>query len=385
MKGHIRRRGERSWAIVLDIGRDNSGKRRQRWHSINGTKKDAERELNRLLHSMNSGGYIEPSRLSVADFLRKWLDDCAKPNVAGKTFERYEQLVVQHLIPAIGNIPLAKLHPLHIQGCYSEKLAGGRKDGTGGLSPQSVVHLHRVLRTALNQAVRWKMLANNPADAAESPRAPRREMRALDEEGTSKLLVAFQRSRLCAPVWLAIMTGMRRGEILGLRWKDVDLEAGQLAVCQSLEETKSGLVFKQPKTQRSRRTIALPQLAVESLRRHKAQQAAERLAIGPGYRDNGLVFAGYEGEPWAPDAFSSAFAAQVRRTGLPHIRFHDLRHTHASQLLRQGVNAKVVSERLGHASVGFTLDVYSHVLPGMQDDAARRIDAALRRVIEKNN
>lgn len=381
MKGHIRRRGKASWAIILDIGRDADGKRQQRWHSVKGTKKEAEIELGRLLHSMSSGGYVEPSRLTVAEFLRKWLDDCAKPNVAGKTLERYEQLATQHLIPALGHIALSKLHPLHIQGCYSEKLSAGRKDGQGGLSPQSVVHLHRVLRTALNQAVKWQMLARNPADAVEAPRAPRREMRALDEDGTSRLLASFERSRLYAPILLAVTTGLRRGELLGLRWQDVNLDGAQLAICQALEQTKAGLAFKQPKTQRSRRTVALPQLAVEALRRHKAQQAAERLAIGPAYQDNGLVFARFDGTPWEPDAFSSAFAAQVRRSGLPHVRFHDMRHSHASQLLRQGVNAKVVSERLGHASVGFTLDVYSHVLPGMQDDAARRIDAALRPVL----
>src|SRR5687767_3979848 len=135
MKGHIRRRGARSWAIVLDAGRDATGRRCQRWHSVKGTRKDAERELARLLHEMNHGGYVEPSRLTVAEFLRKWLDDCAKPGVAKKTFERYEQLVVSHLNPAIGHVRLPKLHPLQIQACYSEKLEHGRKDGTGGLSP----------------------------------------------------------------------------------------------------------------------------------------------------------------------------------------------------------------------------------------------------------
>ena len=150
---------------------------------------------------------------------------------------------------------------------------------------------------------------------------------------------------------------------------------------QSIEQTRAGVSFKQPKTKRSRRMIAVPQLALEALRRHKASQAVERLQLGGGYQDNGLVFPHFDGRPWEPDRFSSAFAARVRRSGIPPIRFHDLRHTHASQLLRQGVNAKVVSERLGHSAVGFTLDVYSHVLPGMQDDAARRIDAALRLVI----
>jgi len=380
MRGHIRRRGK-SWAIVLDAGRNSNGRRQQKWHAVRGTRKDAERELARLLHSMNTGDYIEPSRLTVGAYLERWLQDGARISVSAKTLERYKQLIQDHLVPELDQIPLAKLSPLHIQGVYAEKLSSGRKDGSGGLSAQTVVHIHRVLRTALGQAVKWQILARNPADAVEPPRTERKEMRALDERETGDLLAAFHRSRLFTPILLAVVTGLRRGELLALHWADIDLDQTQISVRQSLEQTRSGLILKQPKTSRSRRTIALPQLAVEALRSHKAKQAAERLQLGPAFEDNGLAFPQWDGKPWAPDRFSSAFAAQVRRSGLAHVRFHDLRHTHASQLLRQGVNAKVVSERLGHAAVGFTLDVYSHVLPGMQDDAARRIDVALRPMI----
>jgi integrase len=335
------------------------------------------------LHSVHTGEFIEPSKLTLAEYLDRWLQDGARSTVSGKTFERYRQIVTDHITPTLGRTPLSKLQPLHIQGLYSNKLLTGRKDGAGGLSTQTVVHMHRILRRALGQAVKWQILVRNPVDAVEPPRVARKEMQALDEAETAKLLIAFERSSLRLPVLIAVLTGLRRGELLALRWADIDLETGQLSVKQSLEQTKAGLAFKQPKTSRSRRTLALPQLGIDALKKHKATQAAHRLNLGPVYQYHGLVFPREDGRPWKPDRFSSAFAAQVRRSGAAHVRLHDLQHTHATHLLRQGVNPKVVSERLGHSTVAFTLDVYSHVLPGMQDDAARRIDAALRLAIGK--
>jgi integrase len=381
MRGHIRRRGKSSWAIVLDIGQDSRGRRRQKWSSIRGTRRDAERELSRLLHSINTGDFIEPSKLMVADYLDRWLQDAARNAVSAKTFERYKELADNHLKPHLGQILLPKLQPLHIQALYSAKLASGRKDGTGGLSAQTIIHIHRVLRAALTQAVKWQLLNRNVADAVDPPKVTRKEMRALTEQETGKLLFALSGSKFYAPVLIAVVTGLRRGELLALRWQDVDLDQGRVTIQQSLEQTRTGLAFKPPKTNRGRRTIALPLIAVDTLRAHKAKQAAERLRLGPAFHDRGLVFCKADGEAWQPVNFSSDFSALVRRLPITRVRFHDLRHTHATQLLRQGVNPKVVSERLGHSTVAFTLDVYSHVLPGMQDDAVRRIDAALRSVI----
>ncbi|MCP4377573.1 MAG: site-specific integrase [bacterium] len=184
------------------------------------------------------------------------------------------------------------------------------------------------------------------------------------------------------PALLAVTTGLRRGEILGLRWSDVDLAAGTLTVQQSLEQIKDGLRFKSPKTHRSRRSLALPAMTVEALRSHRASQAEERLALGVAWEEHGLVCPRPAGAPWAPDTLSTAFAAFVRGSGMKPFRFHDLRHSHATHLLRAGVHPKVVSERLGHSSVGITLDTYSHVLPGMQQDAVRLIDVALKMAIK---
>jgi integrase len=377
MKGHVRERSPGHWAVVVELGRDEKGKRRQKWHSVPGKKRDAERELSRLLHEMNTGAYVEPSRMSVGDYLKRWLEDYARTNVAPKTYERYEEIVMKHLSPTLGHIQLSKLQPLQIQSYYSEALVSGRRNGKGGLSPQTVLHHHRVLREALQQGVRWLLLARNPADAVEPPRPRRREMKALDSETTGKLLRATQETRLSIPVMLAVTTGLRRGEILGLRWEDVDFENATLAVRQSLEQTRAGLAFKPPKTTKARRVVALPGLTIEMLKEHKKRQAARRLLLGRAWEDNDLVSPAADGKPWPPGAFSAAFLALARKTGVK-VRFHDLRHTHATQLLRQGVHPKIVSERLGHSTVGITLDVYSHVLPGMQEEAASRTDAALR-------
>ncbi len=284
----------------------------------------------------------------------------------------------------MGGYELSKLRPLHIQGFYTSAVTSGRKDGKGGLSAQTVLHFHRLIHRALGQAVRWQLLARNPAEAVEPPRPQRTEMRALEDAQIALLLKSLEGSRLHAPVLLAVSTGLRRGELLGLRWSDVDLERGCLTVNRSVEQTKQSLRFKIPKTERSRRMVALPSFTVDMLRAHKREQTEARLKLGPAYQNDDLILPREDGSLWPPDSFSTAFAAFVRRSKLPHVRFHDLRHSHATQLLKQGVHPKIVSERLGHSKVGITLDTYSHVLPSMQEDAARKIDAALRDAVAKH-
>ena len=281
-------------------------------------------------------------------------------------------------MPALGDHVLSKLRPLHIQEFYADALAKGRKDGNGGLSPQTVLHFHRILHKALAQSVRWQLLARNPAMAVEPPRPQREQMRALDDRETATLLKSVEGMLFYLPVVLAVTGGLRRGEILALRWQDADLGTGRAIISRSLEQTKEGLRVKGPKTERGRRTVVLPGFTVDALRSHKAQQATRRLAMGPAYSDHDLICAREDGTPWPPDAFSTAFAAFVRGSELAHFRFHDLRHTHATHLLRQGVHPKIVSERLGHSNISITLDTYSHVLPGMQEDAIAAFDASLR-------
>jgi len=378
MQGHIRQRSKHSWAIVLDVGLKPDGSRNTKWHSIKGTREDAERERVRLLHELNIGAYVEPANETVAVYLRRWLDDYARMQVSAKTFERYEEIVDKQLIPALGHYKLAKLRPPHIQGFYAKACQSGRRNGKGGLSPQTVLHHHRVLRAALNRAVKWGLLAINPADAVEPPRPVHKEIRALDESASATLLRAVAGTRFEVPVLVALTTGMRRGEVLGLRWSDVDLKAGTLAVRQTVEQTRSGVTVKEPKTQKSRRLVALAPMTVEALKSHRTAQVASRLALGAAYQDQGLVFSAADGSLWNPASFSAAFIGFVTDAGLPHLRFHDLRHSHATQLLRLGIHPKIVSERLGHSTIGITLDTYSHVMPGMQEDAAAQVDNALR-------
>jgi len=384
MRGHIKQRAKGSWSIVLDLGRDASGKRKQKWSTVRGTKKEAQAELSRLLNEVNSGAYVEPSRMLVSEYLKRWLKDYAEPNVSPKTAERYAQIIRDNINPALGQYQLSKLKPLHIQSFYTDCLTSGRKDGKGGLAAQTVLHFHRLLRKAFLQAVKWQLLARNPVDAVEPPRPQRKQMNAINESETAQLLEKLKGSTLFVPVLMAVTTGLRRGEILAMRWKDVNLDEGRITVNQSLEQTKIGLRFKSPKTERSRRQVPLPTLTVDLMNEHKRKQNEERLRLGPLYQNNDLVFPRPDGLPMPPDSFSTNFAAFIRRSGLKHIRLHDLRHSHATQLLLQGVHPKIVSERLGHSNIGITLDTYSHVLPGMQEDAVLKIDSSLRLAMQKN-
>ncbi|MEZ5351413.1 MAG: site-specific integrase [Bryobacteraceae bacterium] len=387
MTGSLIKRSEHSYSIVLYLGRDPvTGKKRQKWHTFNGNKKGAEKEMTRLLHELQTGTYIEPNKLTVKDYLLRWLSDYAKVNVAPRTFERYKAIVEQHLVPELGAIQLVKLSPLHVQAAHAKAMNdGGRKDGRqGGLSAQTVLHHHRVLSEALKQAVRWQLVPRNVCEAVEPPRPVEREVKALEESATAWLLDAAHGTRLEIPILLAVTTGMRRGEILALRWQDVNLDAGLLTIRRSIQETKAqGLTFKEPKSRKGRRTLTLPAIAIEMLRAHRSVQGTRKASMGTDYQDNDLICCRDDGSIWPPSAFTSAYRALLGRRKLGNIRFHDLRHSHASQLLRAGISPKVIQERLGHSKVGFTLDVYSHLLPGMQEEAARKVDAGLRLALQE--
>ena len=384
MRGHIRKRSKKSWTIWIDLGRDATGKRRQKTITVQGAKRDAERELAKILDQLHKGAYVEPSTMLVREFLEKWLAHAAT-RVSAKTHERYKELIDAHVVPELGTYKIGQLRPLHFQSLYTDLLATGRRDGKGGLSAQTVVHVHRVVRTAFHQALRWQLLAVNPIDAVEPPRPKKREMLALDETQTARLLHLTEGTRLYMPVLLAVSLGMRRGELLGLRWTDIDLERGELSILRTLEQTRCGLNFKEPKTDNARRKITLPPMTIEALQSHRADQAEQRLLLGPAYEDHGLVLAREDGVPWSPNKLSAAFGKVVRSQNIPQVRFHDLRHSHATQLLKQGIHPKIVSERLGHSSISITLDLYSHVLPGMQRDAALGFDRALQQAINEEN
>ena len=383
MKGHIRERSPGHWAIVLDVRDPETGKRKRKWHSFHGTKREAQTECSRLVTESAQGSYVEPSKTTLSMFLDRWLEQI-EANVAPRTLERYREIAKKNLVPLLGQIALTKLRPDQISAAYAKALKSGRRDGAGGLSPRTVHHMHRILKQALSIAVRWRMLTRNPVDSVDPPKVERRKMTALDVTETVRLLAHFRGTRMFTSVLLAVMCGLRRGEITALRWGSVDLDRKQLSVVESAEQTAKGIRLKETKSGRAR-TVALPAIVVDELRRARIAQAEELLKVGVRLTDQTHVVAQIDGQLLQPNSLTHEF---VRLSGkasdLPRIRFHDLRHTHATHLLASGVHPKVAQERLGHSSIGITLDLYSHVLPGMQEDAAAKVDAAIRAAIDRS-
>jgi integrase len=258
---------------------------------------------------------------------------------------------------------------------YGELLKSGRADGSGGLSPATVRRVHATLHHALKDAVRWQHLMQNPADAADPPRVRRSEMKVWTPSELRGFLKSIHGHRLYAAFALAALTGMRRGEVLGLRWGDVDLDGARVAVRRTLVTVGYRVEMSEPKTAQGRRSIDLDPTTVTVLKGHRAQQAEERLAWGPQWADGGWVFTQESREPVHPDTFSKTFDRLVKRAGLPRIRLHDLRHTNVAHSLAAGVPVKVISERVGHSTTAFTQDVYGHVIPGMGKEAAAKVAA----------
>lgn len=376
MKGHIRERSPGHWAIVIDIPDPKTGKRRRKWHSFKGTKRQAQTESARIISEFKSGNALEPSKITVAEYLDKWLEHI-KSQVSPRTAERYNELARKNIAALIGSVALTKLTPMAISTAYSTALASGRRDGKGGLGPRTVHHCHRVLKQALAQAVRWQMLARNPADAVDPPKVERATMTTYDLKQTGQLIEAMRSTRLFVPTLLAVLLGMRRGEIAALRWRSVDLDACQLSIIESAEQMNGSVRLKPPKNGKGR-TVALAQTIIDELRAHRISQAQELLKLGVRLSDDHFVCTHADGRMMQPTWITHEWVRLIRETGLPPLRFHDLRHAHASHMFALKEHPKVVQERLGHSSISITLDLYSHAAPGMQEDAASRVDAALQ-------
>lgn len=282
--------------------------------------------------------------------------------------------------PSLGRNLLTKLTPMQTQAHYAQSMQSGRKDGKrrADLSSTTVLQHHRVLHKALECAVKWQIVARNAADAVGPPRRERRELRTLDADQVRALLQKAQDTDYYALIYVAVNTGVRMGEPLSLKWDDVDLAEGMAHIRRSMQRIAGeGMVEADTKTHRSRRSVSLPPSVAEVLRKHRVGQRQERWLAGEAYADHGLVFATAVGSPLDPSRIGKVFRRILEQAGLPNIRFHDLRHTHASLMLKAGVHPKIVSERLGHAAIGITLDTYSHVLPNRQEEAARKLDEQL--------
>jgi integrase len=382
MPGHIRRRGKDTWEVAIRLGRDPStGQYRRKFIAVKGTKSDARKVLTEALHEHDTGIDVDPGKLTVAEYLRRWLRDYAAHNVAPSTLARYDGIVERHLIPQLGGLGLRDLRPAHIQAAYGRALtAGGRVDGRPGpLSARTVIQHHRVLREALSHAVQWQLMARDPTTGVRPPQPERREMRVLSPDEARHLLEVANKTRIGALIYVAVATGARLGELLGLRWNDLDLDGGTMRITRTAQTIPGqGTVFSAPKTRRSVRPIALSPDTVNVIKEHRRMQLQQRIALGPAYVDEELVFASATGNPLGRSNVRTSFLRLTRKAGIDGVRFHDLRHTAATLMLAAGVHPKIVSERLGHATISITLDTYSHVLPGMQREAANLLDVVLR-------
>jgi len=387
MKGSIRQRSKGSWEIFYDVGADPvTGRRRQKSQTVKGTKRDAQRRLREILLSLEQSSYVKPNKVTFGEWLRQWLKDYVSMNTTDRTQESYSYIVEGHLIPSLGKVMLADLQPQQIQSYYAEKLSKGRADGKGGLSARSVVYHHRILSEALDYAVKMGVVVRNVAGVVQPPRVKRVTMNTFSMEEATRFLEAAQETDYYVYFATLLFTGLRRGELLALRWRNLDLVKATLTVVETAYKLGNGdYMIKEPKTAQSRRTISLPLSLVELVKVYRIDQELLRIQLGVSLNVDDFVFIRPDGSPMNPSAVSLAFGRIIKKAWLKAIRIHDLRHTHATLMFKAGVNPKVVSERLGHASISITLDIYSHVLPGMQEAAAEKFDKLFEADVSENS
>ena len=370
-EGSISRRKNGGWMAQYAVYAA-EGRRRKTIYGK--TRKDVAAKLATALSDREDGLIFDAGTLTVEEYLERWLSDCVRDTVKASTHSSYKQLVGKHVVPTLGRIRLKMLTATHVRGLLREKL-------DTGLSPRTVQYVRFVLRKALDQAVADNLIPRNPVAGVKSPQVRREEIKPLSPEQARLVLTTAAETgdRLEALYVLAIHLGLRQGELLALKWEDVDLEAGTLRVRRSLSGSNDGHpVFTTPKTAKSRRQVRLTAGATEALKRHRKRQLEERLRVAGLWRDHGLVFATETGTPLdRHNLCQRSFEPLLKKAGLPRIRFHDLRHTCATLLLTREVHPKIVQELLGHSTIAITLDTYSHVLPGMGDAAAGAMDEAL--------
>jgi len=383
MQGHIRKRvhtnkaGRQTitWYVIIDLPRDAEGKRRQKWHGGSRTRREAEAARAKIVNEFNTGTYVEPNAITLAEWVtHHWL-----PMVEGRnkpsTFDSYRRNLALHVLPALGSRQLRRLTPAMLNRLYADLLADGHLTKDGGLSAKTVRYIHTIVHKSLADAVDTGLVAMNVAERAKPPRPRARlatEISFWEAHELRAFLEAVRGHRLEAAWHVAAMTGMRRGEVLGLRWKDIDFDNARISVRQALVAVAYEVIASTPKNHHVR-VIDLDEGTVEQLRAHRIRQQADRDEWGTDYQDRDLVFCKEDGTPIHPHTFSQAFERLVAKMDLPIIRLHDLRHTHATIALKAGIPVKVISERLGHESPAFTMKQYAHVIPGMQAEAAARI------------
>lgn len=386
LKGHIHKQGDHSWRISVYLGKDESGKKLRHYETVQGTHDDAEARVVEILNEVNKKTFTPPTKMTVGEFMNRWLEDYVRVNRRPPTYDFYQGLLKTQILPTIGSVDLAALTPMMLQRLYAAKAGAARLDThPGKLSASTVKHVHDTIRAALGQAVKWGLLSRNPALAVTPPRPQKLELAVWDADQCSRFLDTAHGDPYYGAFLLAIAGGLRRGEILGLRWQDVDLEARTVAVRQNAVMSHSqGLILQAPKTAGSQRVIAISEDTAAAIEARRAENTKAKEAyddnFGPGsYTDMDLVFAGHNGKPLDVRSFTRRFERLMTKAGVPRIRFHDLRHTHSTLMLSAGTHVRVIAQRLGHASVRTTMITYAYVLPGLDRNVADQVDGLLKR------
>ncbi|HYM16265.1 MAG TPA: site-specific integrase [Dehalococcoidia bacterium] len=358
------RKQDGQWCAVIMLA---DGKRRT---YVRRTRKEAGGKLIEVLKKSREGLPLADERMTVGRYLAEWLPTI-KQSVRPKTYARYDSYVNRHIVPMLGRVRLTQLTPQHVQRLYADR-------HSSGLSPTTVHHIHACLHKALKQAVRWSLVGRNVTDLVDVPRIARHEMATFTAEQARAFVAAVTGDRLEAVYVLALTTGMRQGELLALKWRDVDLDSGTVKVRGTLQQTPGGLVVAEPKTSGSRRQVSITAVAIAALRRHRTRQSEERLRLGSAWEDTGFLFTTPKGGPIDADNLRNrSFYPLLKNAGLPRLRFHDLRHTAASLMFSENIHPKIVSDMLGHSRVSTTLDLYSHAVPNIQQKATEALDRLL--------
>lgn len=361
-EGSIYQRSDGRWAASITL----EGRQRKTFYGK--TRKEVQEKLQIALHEQKQGTLATGPEQTLKQYLEHWLEEVHKPTIRVSTYVNYRRFLDNHILSELGHIHVNKLTPQKVQAFYAKKLKEG-------LAPGSVRNIHMVLHKALENAVRWRLVGRNVCDDVSPPGQVKHEIQPLSKEQAQKLLLAAQGHKLEGLITLALATGMRRGELLGLRWQDINFEDRSLQIRRTMARLgKEGVIASQPKTRKSQRKLVLPQYVVEVLKQHHIRQLEMRIRVGTAWEENGLVFPNGFGRFLDQGQLHVMFQHFLKDAGLPPMRFHDLRHSAATFLLSMGIHPKVVQEILGHSNISMTMDTYSHVLPSLQVDAMDKMN-----------
>lgn len=402
-KGSLEKRGDNTWRLVASYGMkgDKQIKKTKtvtvkvacEQKSCKGCTKtarcQARREAEKLLAEftleIEKGLFIEPAKLTFSDFVERWLKDYGATNLAPKTLHRYKQMLNTRILPAMGHLKVEQIRPTHLLDFYTNLQEDGiREDGKpGALSERTILHHHRLISAIMQDAVEWQVIGSNPASRVKPPKVVKRQMPCYDEEQVSQLLEATDKENLKHQVLihLALWTGLRRGEIMGIDWSNVNFDKGVLQVSQASQYLpKQGTFTKEPKNENSNRLLSLPAFLVDMLKQYKKEQAEASMEIRDIWQDSDRIFTTWDGRPGHPEWPSQWFSKFIKKHELPHLNFHGLRHTAATMLINQGLPAKNISSRMGHANISTTMDIYGHYLKSADKEASDRLEQVYQRM-----